>query len=292
MATPMTADQFVSALKAEGLTVAEHAGWRTHNRAGHGSWGPVHGVVIHHTAGTNSLSVVYNGRSDLPGPLCHSHLSKSGTVTMVGNGRANHAGSFAQNAYNAMLNESTTHPRPDSAEPIDGNTYTYGLEIENLGNGKDSYPSQQYEAAVKWAAAICRHHGWTANSVIGHGEGTRRKVDPSFSMSTFRADVAALLGTTTAKPPTKPPTKPAPKLVPFPGAEWFKKNPHSAIVTAMGRRLVAEGCGHYASGPGPQWTTADRNSYAAWQRKRGFSGTNADGWPGKATWDALKVPQP
>lgn len=288
MATPMTADQFVSALKAEGLTVAEHDGWRTHNRDAVGSWGPVHGVVIHHTAGTNSLPVVYNGRSDLPGPLCHSHLAKNGTVTMVGNGRANHAGTFAANAYNAMLNESATHPRPDSAEPIDGNTYTYGLEIENLGDGKDPYPSAQYEAAVKWAAAICRHHGWTANSVIGHGEGTRRKVDPSFSMSKFRADVAARLGTTTAKPPTKP----APKLVPFPGAAWFKKNPHSAIVTAMGRRLVAEGCGAYHSGPGPQWTDADRQSYAKWQKKRGFHGADADGWPGKSTWDALKVPQP
>ncbi|MBB5934580.1 peptidoglycan-binding protein [Streptomyces zagrosensis] len=83
--------------------------------------------------------------------------------------------------------------------------------------------------------------------------------------------------------------KPA-ALAPFPGAAWFKKNPRSPLVTAMGRRLVAEGCGRYVSGPGPQWTDADRKSYAAWQRKRGFSGADADGWPGKTTWDALKVP--
>lgn len=81
-----------------------------------------------------------------------------------------------------------------------------------------------------------------------------------------------------------------PALAPFPGESWFKKNPRSPLVTAMGRRLVAEGCGRYSSGPGPQWTTADKDSYAAWQRKRGFTGSAADGWPGKATWDALKVP--
>ncbi|MGW8975128.1 peptidoglycan-binding protein [Streptomyces platensis] len=83
--------------------------------------------------------------------------------------------------------------------------------------------------------------------------------------------------------------KPRP-YAPFPGAAWFKANPRSPLVTAMGRRLVAEGCSAYGDGPGPQWTESDRKSYAKWQRKRGFSGADADGWPGKSTWDALKVP--
>ncbi|MFJ4701949.1 peptidoglycan-binding protein [Streptomyces sp. NPDC088768] len=77
---------------------------------------------------------------------------------------------------------------------------------------------------------------------------------------------------------------------PFPGAAWFKKNPKSALVTAMGKRLVAEGCSAYKSGPGPQWTKADKDSYAKWQRKCGYSGADADGWPGKTTWDKLRVP--
>lgn len=58
----------------------------------------------------------------------------------------------------------------------------------------------------------------------------------------------------------------------------------------MGKRLVAEGCGRYEVGPGPDWSEADRKSYAAWQRKLGYSGTDADGIPGKASWDRLKVP--
>ncbi|MGW6977928.1 peptidoglycan-binding protein [Streptomyces sp. NPDC054932] len=83
---------------------------------------------------------------------------------------------------------------------------------------------------------------------------------------------------------------PAQKYEPFPGADWFKRNPRSPIVTAMGRRLVAEGCSAYREGPGPQWTESDRQSYARWQRRLGYRGDDADGWPGRTSWDALKVP--
>lgn len=85
--------------------------------------------------------------------------------------------------------------------------------------------------------------------------------------------------------------QPKPEFEPFPGSAFFKNFPRSPIVTAMGKRLVAEGCSAYAEGPGPKWTDADKRSYAKWQRKRGFSGTDADGWPGKTTWDALRVPK-
>ncbi|CAL9669387.1 hypothetical protein SUDANB145_07332 (plasmid) [Streptomyces sp. enrichment culture] len=193
MAAPLTADRFVTALKAEGVRVVERSGWRSHNRNSKGAWSNLNGIVIHHTAGTNSLNLCWSGTSDLPGPLCHTHLAKDGTATMVGYGRANHAGTFATNAFNAMLNESSTHPRPDASEPVDANARTYGIEIENLGNGRDPYPEVQYQAAVRWAAALCRAHGWSANSVIGHKEGTRRKIDPSFDMDAFRDAVAARL---------------------------------------------------------------------------------------------------
>lgn len=84
--------------------------------------------------------------------------------------------------------------------------------------------------------------------------------------------------------------KPAPAHEPFPGTAWFKRAPRSPIITAMGKRLVAEGYRGYAEGPGPQWTEADRRAYAWWQRKCGYSGASADGWPGRATWCLLKVP--
>ncbi|MFF9287499.1 peptidoglycan-binding protein [Streptomyces griseosporeus] len=83
----------------------------------------------------------------------------------------------------------------------------------------------------------------------------------------------------------------APQYEPFPGAAFFHGGRHSPIITAMGRRLVAEGCGRYNDGPGPDWTIADRNSYAAWQRKLGYTGDQADGIPGKTSWDKLRVPK-
>ncbi|MFF8485147.1 peptidoglycan-binding protein [Streptomyces antibioticus] len=90
--------------------------------------------------------------------------------------------------------------------------------------------------------------------------------------------------------PASPPEPNRPKYQPYPGESWFRKKPRSAIVTAMGKRLVAVGCSAYSSGPGPQWTEADRKSYAKWQRKQGHTGSAADGWPGITTWTALKVP--
>lgn len=81
-----------------------------------------------------------------------------------------------------------------------------------------------------------------------------------------------------------------PALAPFPGAAFFHKGQRSSVIASMGKRLVAEGCGKYKSGPGPVWTDADRASYAAWQKKLGLSKDDADGIPGKLSWDRLRVP--
>ncbi|MER6527681.1 peptidoglycan-binding protein [Streptomyces sp. NPDC001508] len=284
MATPLSADALVSALRAEGVTVVQTDGWRTNNRNSKGRWGPVHGVVIHHTvtSGTAaSVGLCFNGHSDLPGPLCHGVIAKDGTVHLVGNGRANHAGSGAGGVLKAVIAE-TALPAPTTND-TDGNVHFYGFECVNLGDGKDPWPEAQTEAMVRASAALCRAHGWSAWSVIGHKEWTNTKIDPKgFAMAGFRSRVAARLQTKTS-PGT-------PAYQPFPGAEWFKKNPRSPIVTAMGKRLVAKGCSAYSSGPGPQWTEADRASYARWQRKLGYTGSSADGWPGAKSWAALQVP--
>ncbi|MEU6377495.1 peptidoglycan-binding protein [Streptomyces sp. NPDC046909] len=288
MATPLSADALLSALRKEGVSVVEHAGWRTNNRNHKGSWGPVNGVIIHHTVTfgtTATVSLCFNGRSDLPGPLCHGVIAKDGTVHLVGNGRANHAGSGDGDVLEAVIAERATLPAPDEND-TDGNVHFYGFECVNLGDGKDPWPEVQLDAMARASAALCRAHGWTAASVIGHKEWTSAKIDPrGFTMADFRARVSQLLG---EQPTETTPAKPAHQ--PFPGAAWFKKNPKSPVITAMGKRLVAEGCSAYTEGPGPQWTDADRASYAKWQRRRGYTGTAADGWPGAKSWAALKVP--
>jgi LysM repeat protein len=76
----------------------------------------------------------------------------------------------------------------------------------------------------------------------------------------------------------------------FPGADFFKEEPSSPIVKAMGERLVEEGCDKYTNGPAEQWSDADLESYRCWQENLGYTGADADGWPGQTSWDKLKVP--
>lgn len=222
MATPMTADAFIAALKAEGLTVHEVRSWRTHNRNGHGAWGPVNGVMLHHTGSsslTGSINVCYDGRSDLPGPLCHGVIDKAGEVWLVGCGRANHAGGGSPAVLAAVVNEAyaDTPPAPryheGSAGAADGNSHFYGFECINLGDGKDPWPDTQVQAMVKASAAICRAHRWGEKSTIGHLEWSDWKDDPrgaAVTMPGLRSKVAAALALPAGKwllhPPAPKPT--------------------------------------------------------------------------------------
>ncbi|WP_369034708.1 MULTISPECIES: peptidoglycan-binding protein [Streptomyces] len=291
MANPLSASKLLELLRAEGLTVHEVRNWRTHNRNAKGPWGPVNGVMIHHTvtSGTSgSVALCYDGHSNLPGPLCHGVIDKEGHVHLVGNGRANHAGLGDNDVLRAVINESKL-PADNEAD-TDGNRHFYGFECINLGNGTDPWPEAQKEAIEKVSAAICRHHGWSERSVIGHKEWQPGKVDPrGFTMDSMRTRIRErLAGGGDGKEPESAP--PRPSHVPFPGAGFFHLGQKSPVITAMGHRLVAEGCGRYQDGPSPEWTEADRKSYAAWQQKLNFKGKDADGIPGKTSWDKLKVP--
>ncbi|MEW2395807.1 peptidoglycan-binding protein [Streptomyces sp. NPDC046862] len=82
-------------------------------------------------------------------------------------------------------------------------------------------------------------------------------------------------------------------FVPFPGKQWFHRHPNNKVILAMARRLQQEGCGTYhAPEPDMKWSSADQASYKKFQEKNGFGGPDADGFPGKLTWDRLKVPTP
>lgn len=203
MATPLTASKLVEILKAEGVVVkTPHSGWATHERDDETgkAFGPVHGVLMHHTAGHNVGDYVYNGSSALPGPLCHGYIRKDGAVEMCSAGRANHAGGGDPTVLTEVINESygtkpsATRYHEGSSGAADGNDPFYGYECENLGDGNDPWPAVQYTAMVKAATAICRYYGWSEKSVIGHLEWSDWKSDPrGFTMASFRADVKAAL---------------------------------------------------------------------------------------------------
>ena len=189
MAEPMTADELVFILTLWGLKVVEVDGWRTNNRNRVTPWTDVKGTMVHHTATADGPGIVracFDGRPDLPGPLCTGVIRKDGTVCLVGNGRSNHAGKGSSNVYDAVVNE-TAIPSAPGPDAVDGNSRFYGWECVNRGDGSDPWPEAQLDAIARVQAAICKFHNWSAQSVIGHKEWTARKPDPrGFAMVTMR----------------------------------------------------------------------------------------------------------
>ncbi|MFE1770459.1 peptidoglycan-binding protein [Streptomyces sp. NPDC059008] len=363
MATPLTAGKLLAALRAEGLVVHEVRDWRRHHRNAKGRWGPMHGVMVHHTVTEGleaSVDLCYDGHPDLPGPLCHGVIDKRGEIHLVGNGRANHAGLGDRDVLEAVIAEESPLPKDDAAD-ADGNRHFYGFECINLGDGEDPWPKEQQLAIEKAASAICRAHGWSERSVIGHKEWQPGKVDPrGIVMDRMRERIKQRLakapegepntgddvpaggagpgdgagpgnggaggsgggsgdasgdgsggsstggstGGSTAGSggsstggsgdgtgrPVPPPRPQHPPYEPFPGRDFFRPGAPSPVIAAMGERLVAESCGHYRGRPGPEWSEAHRKSYASWQRKLGFRGKDADGLPGRVSWERLRVP--
>jgi hypothetical protein len=203
MATPLTAAAFAVALRAEGLTIVELDGWATHSRNHRGPWGPVHGVLIHHTGSDTkdpagyAKNVLYDGYAGLPGPLCQVGIAPDGVVYLTGYGRCNHAGGGDPVVLDAIIADrmpydSEMTPHRGNADGVDGNSRLYGAEV--MYSGGHPMTAAQYDATVRFAAAVCRAHGWTAGSVAGHREWSDDKPDPGrVDLGALRRDVRARL---------------------------------------------------------------------------------------------------
>ncbi|MBC2903535.1 N-acetylmuramoyl-L-alanine amidase [Streptomyces cupreus] len=213
MATPLSAATFLAKLRAEGVKVVEVGNWRTHNRNSKGPWGPVNGIMQHHTGPYSTekgmVELCRTGYSGLPGPLCHGVIDRSGVVHLVGYGRANHAGLGDDDVLDAVVREDANLPVDNEAN-TDGNRHFYGFEAINTGGGQD-WPAAQVEAMVRVSAALCRAHGWHAESVIGHKEWQPGKPDPAgVDMEKLRDRIAERLKHPASWSPTAP-KPPAPK---------------------------------------------------------------------------------
>ncbi|MVO84203.1 N-acetylmuramoyl-L-alanine amidase [Streptomyces sp. p1417] len=286
MATPMSASAFARALRAEGVTVVEVGDWEHHNRNTKGPWGPVHGVMIHHTVTQGSAATVdicRRGHSALPGPLCHGVITKDGRVHLVGYGRANHAGLGDDDVLRAVIDE---RPLPaDNEASVDGNRHFYGFECENWGDGEDPWPAAQLMAIEKVAAAICRHHGWSARSVVGHLEWQPGKVDPrGFGMAYMRDRIAHRLGGAAPGPSLPAPSRPSVSLSKLIKAAKTDPKKSGTPVSYKGVRTVEAALVDAGLLAKPRvdghWGTATVTAYAKWQKRCGYSGAGADGIPG------------
>jgi len=184
-------------LRGAGVEVVEEGSWLS--RSAGSSFSPI-GVLWHHTAAPSSasnphpaLNICINGRSDLPGPLCHALVDYFGVFHVISANRANHAGRSAGSG-----------PIPAG----DGNTLMVGWEIDYAGDGgggvRQQMTAAQYDASVAATAAVLDRLGRDSSYARGHREtSTTGKIDPSFiDLDSMRADVAAAQG---GAPPTDPP---------------------------------------------------------------------------------------
>jgi hypothetical protein len=177
-------------MRAAGLSVNEVGNWQT--RVSGSTFTPV-GIVIHHTGPGASVDLIVNGRPDLSGPLANFYVEKNATINLISGGHANHAGPGAQvvlDEVQADIAPADTAQNRGLHDGPSGNSFFYGFENQNAGNGVDPWPEEQLDAIAHACAALCRVHCWTSSRVIGHKEWTARKPDPlGIDMNDFRARV-------------------------------------------------------------------------------------------------------
>lgn len=201
MATPLSADEQLKAYKASGIkNIHENGGWRTRGiwRISAKGWSPV-GIIIHQTAGNLGSRTVQQYMDDIINDdpacpdKCNVAVAPDGTLWVNAAGRANHCLQYSSKALNAIKTGSMPLDRKyadyrGSAQNM--NFYTYGVEMIATN------PTEaQIDTAARWAAALCRAHGWSAGHVAGHGEvaDDRDYSDPGIDMGKFRTRVDALL---------------------------------------------------------------------------------------------------
>ena len=103
------------------------------------------------------------------GPLSQLGLGFSGRYYVVAAGLCNHAGTVTERRFE--------------------NLRSIGIEAEHPGNA-EPWPERQYEAYVAGAAALSAAYGieWVGHKEVAYPRGN--KIDPTFNMTTFRANVA------------------------------------------------------------------------------------------------------
>lgn len=250
-------DGLVRHLRRWGLSVQETDGWRGRGRP-YGFYPKA--VIAHHTASGRdsgnfaSRGIVTTGRSDLPGPLCQFLLGRDGTVMLIAGGYANHAG----------------YGGPRAGIPANmGNTYSYGIEAENNGVG-EPWSDKQMQAYYRLCAALLSWLGTNdVSKVFAHKEwAPGRKIDPAgVNMNDFRDNVRKALA-----------QGPSVKTVSVSKVQPGKKNEDVLLVK---RRLRRRG---YLTGELTNYfDKTTREAYKKWQQHLGYTGTDADGIPGKTS---------
>jgi hypothetical protein len=153
---------------------------------GHGDFGPIWGVMIHHTGSARADAMsIRNGRPDLEGPLSNLHIAQDGTVTVVAAGVCWHAGAGSypgvptNGGNQVLIGIECAWPRDTSITPA---TQT-----------RERWPDAEIISMRDTCAAILNRLGFASDRVIAHREyagAAQGKWDPgNLDMGWFRREV-------------------------------------------------------------------------------------------------------
>lgn len=158
-------------LRAWGVKVHEYPGWA---QRGHGDFGRIIGVVVHHT-GHNRTSPDYIAEHPQLGLCSQIHLGRDGVATICGAGIAYHAGAGSYPGWPT------------------NNANQVSIGIEAQSDGTSPWPEAELDAYYRICAAICWYLQLPASRVIGHKEYAGKaqgKWDPGgIDMADFRRNV-------------------------------------------------------------------------------------------------------
>lgn len=176
--------------------------------------------------------------------------------------------------------------------------------------------SDRMDPAAYFIGAAGRHVTWYGQRLVAHGFGGHynagpgpnyteadrlNTVDFQTAQGWTGADADGFPGPETlrrlaAEPAPIPVPEPAPS---HPVAKWgdpstWEIGSTGPDVTALGSRLRVHAAATgrpdpYKVGPGPTFTETDREGVAAFQSAQGWSGADADGYPGPETFRRLKA---
>lgn len=169
-----------------------------------------------------------------------------------------------------------------------GNMSSIGVEI--CENSDGNYSKAEANAA-ELIASLMKKHKISISNVVPHkrwsGKNCPHKILSRWS-SFIKMVEAAYKG---ASAPTTPSASWDGKS--FPGTNAFVLGKSHPAVTVLGQRLVAHGYGSfYKVGPGSTFTETDKKATQAFQKAQGWTGSDADGYPGKVTWERLMSTAP
>ncbi|WDS51742.1 endolysin [Streptomyces phage Triumph] len=217
-----------------------------------------------------------------------NHITRTGSSVPQAIDRAHQNQGWAGIGYNFVVDQ--------AGNIYEGRGWTLqgahcpGHNVSGLGVqiaiGGDQEPSEKALAACRALYdEACRKTGRTL-AKKGHRDGIATTCPGGKLYSWVKAGMPA---GDYDEPSAPAPEKPAAwDGKSFPGASAFKLGQSHPAVTVLGQRLVAHGYGRfYKEGPGPRFTEADKDATQAFQKAQGWTGSDADGYPGSSTWSRL-----